>query len=65
MMYLRKTQTKPRANYPYFSFKDLFYFLTASKFDLQWPRVGNKNSNFMPNQQNQQHFSNHFGSSHC
>ena len=42
MMFFRKTQTKPRATYPYFSFKDLLYFLTASKFDFQWPRVGDK-----------------------
>ena len=34
IMYLRKKQTKPRANFPNFSFEKQFYFFTASKFDL-------------------------------
>ena len=52
-MYLWKKQTKPRAIYPIFSFKDQSYFFTTSKFDLKWLSVGD--------QQNQQHFSNHLG----
>ena len=44
LMYLRKSQTKPRANYPNFSIL-LFYFFTALKFDLKWPSEGEKTPN--------------------